>query len=603
MKIKKYITLILIASMISIILLPQPSMASKEKDNITTHTALLNAPGEIRYLNSSSFAAPIDQVRSLLRTQFVDQVSEETLNAATIGETLELLGDPYTSYMSAEEYSNFINPSFTGIGIYIEDKPEGVGVKSVIPESPAAGGGLQAGDIITQVREQGAEQWTSLSGLSLDQAGDYIRGQENTVVNLTVLRGNTLLEYTLTRKKIAIPPLEYSLLDGSTGYLDLGSFLNNESGSSTASLFTSALADLEKQRANGYIIDLRDNGGGYVSNALDIAGHFIGSQTAILTDYRNATIADKAYAHDELITKPMIVITNENSASASEILSAALKDYHVALFLGKNTYGKGCMQGMYYIFNENAPADYFKMTIARYRSPLGNTVDKVGIAPDIPLSVNDPLLAARLLLSASPQDENKSGLLKLSLSNQEFAISSSKARTAEYWPVMAEVLDSLNASCLMLEQSNEWAPVTPQALEARWPLYYPGYNLVSSLSKAANQEITIRFSEAFNPLSVNAANIELREKDSGQSIALSYETLSNTELKVQPVMPLVPGKTYWLLLHPGEDSITSTASSKLNSGYISVINCPSATAQSLRQLDSLTVKPEAGDPGFFPNLS
>lgn len=571
--------------------------------------ALLDSPEPMRQLNSSSYPSPVEQVRSILQGCYVDQVAEDILSAATIDEILELLGDPYTSYMTAGEYSSFINPSVTGIGIYMEENEAGVGIKSVLSGGPAAQGGLQGGDVITQVREQGTAQWTNLSGLSLDQAGNYIRGEENTVVELTVLRGGELLEYTLTRKKIEIPCLEYSLLDASTGYLELGSFLNNESGPSTDTLFSSALADLEQQGANHYIIDLRDNGGGYVDNAWSIAGHFIGNQLIYQKDYwhhekgQNVTEPVSATAHNELIDKLIIVLINENSASASEILSGALKDYHCALFLGKNTFGKGCMQTMYYIFNENAPADYLKVTIARYRTPLGNTVDKVGIPPDIPLTTNDPLLAARLLLSASPQDDNKNGLLKLSLSGQEFAINSNEAKKAEYWPVYAEILDSLNTSNLSLGQNNEWTAVNQQALEARWPLYYPGYHLVSNLSKSGNQEIKIRFSAAFDPSSVNSANVELREKDGGESLDLLYEAISDTELKVQPVQALLPGKTYWLLLHPGENAIVSSTGGKLNNGYITVINTPASTSQSVHQLKSFPAKFNNGDPGFFPNRS
>ena len=536
--------------------------------------AIIELPSH-RLAAYSSDSTPEEQVRYWLQHAYVDPVPERVLYAGSIDEMISALNDPYTSFMTLEQYNSFISPGVIGIGIYIESVPQGILVKSLIPDSPAEEGGLQAGDIITRVKEHQEENWISLAGLSTEQGGSFIRGPADSQVDLIILRGEQLLQFTLTRKKVEISPVISSLPDPTTAYIDLNTFFNSESQPSTASLFAEALQDLESQGAQGYILDLRDNGGGYVYIALDIAGFFIGDKPAM--QVRPLVTSDTALKHELLITKPLVVLINQNTASASEILSGALKDYNCALFLGQSTYGKGCMQSAYPIYNQGKLYGYLKMTTARYYTPLGHVVDQTGINPDITMNQSAPLLAARLLLSATVPSgsDSDSRMVKLINGNQEYGIDVTRAQQQEYWPVYSEIIDNAGSTRLMLPDSTGWIQASPEQLQAKWPLYYPGYHQVSTINKHPDESITISFSLAVDPASIVSQAIELREKESGKSLDLNFQLKNEKELQLTPQSPLQPGQEYWLIVHPGANGVRShDQHTPLSTGYITIIMVP-----------------------------
>lgn len=519
----------------------------------------------------SSDSTPEEQVRYWLQHAYVDPVPEKVLYAGSIDEMISSLNDPYTSFMTPEQYNSFISPGVIGIGIYIESDPQGILVKSLIPGSPAEEGGLQAGDIITRVKEHQAENWNSLAGLSTDQGGSLIRGPADSQVDLMIIRGEQLLQFTLIRKKVEIPPVITSLPDPGTACIDLNTFLNSESKPSTATLFAEALHDLESQGAQGYILDLRDNGGGYVHNALDISGFFIGDKLAM--QVRPLVTSDTAVKHELLITKPVIILINQNTASASEILSGALRDYNCALFLGQTTYGKGCMQSTYPIFNEGALYGYLKITTARYYTPLGHVVDQTGINPDIAINQSDPLLTARLLLSATaPGSGSNSRMVKLINGSQEYGIDVTRAQQEEYWPVYNEIIDNAGSTQFMLPDSTGWTQASPEQLQAKWPLYYPGYHPFPTINKHPGEPITISFSHPVDPASITSQGIELREKESGKSLDLNFQLKNEKELQLTPQTPLQPNHEYWLIVHPGANGPRSRdLHTPLSTGYITLV--------------------------------
>ncbi len=528
-----------------------------------------------RLLSYSSADTPEEQVRYWLQRFYVDPVSESVLNAESIDEMIRLLNDPYTCFLTPEQYNSFISPGQSGIGIYMEGVPQGILVKSLILGSPAEEGGVQPGDIIIMVKEHLAESWTTLAGFSADQGGSLIRGPAGSRVDLTVIRGNELLYFTLTREKIEPPPVVASLPDPDIALLELNTFLNNENKPATPALFSEALQDMESQCVKGYILDLRDNSGGYVDNALKIAGFFIGEQRAMLV--RPPVTSETAQKQELLITKPTVVLINQNTASASEILSGALQDYNCALFLGQKTYGKGCMQSICQIYNQGELYGYLKITTARFYTPLGHTVDRVGVVPDICIDLTDPMLAARLLLSATALTENNtdSSVVKLINGSQEYGIDLNRAQEQEYWPVFKEIINNVNSAYFMLPGHTGWVQASPEQVQAKWPLYYPGYHPFPVINKHPGEPVTIIFSHPLDPASVHEQSVELREKASGKSIGLNFQLIDSDKLQLIPQRPLQSGHDYWLTVHPGARGVCSHEQQlTLSKGYITTIVVP-----------------------------
>ncbi|MDD3364543.1 MAG: S41 family peptidase, partial [Syntrophomonas sp.] len=278
-----------------------------------------------------------NEVRELLRNDYVDPVQADVLNAPTIDAMLEKLGDPHTSFLTAAQYQDFNNSleqTFSGIGIYLDIVPEGVKVTGLVGGSPADKSVLQAGDIITSVGSH------SLKGLSSEEVIPLIRGPEGSTIQLLVQRDGVSFTVQVERRSIEVPSVIDEIKPFQIGYLRISSF-----GSETGQLFASSLEKLRRQNPSAYIVDLRDNGGGYVTAALDIAGYFISDEVAIQTQYRNGSPSlDRADKHNYIVDKPTIYLLNQNSASASEILAGAVKDYGQALIIGTQSYGKGSMQ-------------------------------------------------------------------------------------------------------------------------------------------------------------------------------------------------------------------------------------------------------------------
>lgn len=512
---------------------------------------------------------PQEQVRHWLQNYYVDAVPDQVLNAESIDEMINALNDPYTAFMTVEQYSSFTNPEVVGIGVYIESVAEGILIKSLIVGSPAEQAGLQSGDIIGWVKENQEGEWVSLAGLEAQEGSSLIRGPVGSQVDLKIIRQGQLLYFTLTREVLGPPPVSARLYDPATAYIDLNTFFDGENQPPVAAQFAEAVQDMESRGAQGYILDLRDNGGGYVHNALDISGFFIGDQRAMQVKPR--VTSETAVKHDLLITKPLVVLINQNTASASEIMSGALKDYNCAIFLGQRTYGKGCMQSVFPIYEQGDVYGYLTATTARYFTPLGHPVDQVGIEPHIIIYQPDPLPAARLLLSAIVPAENDgdSNVVKFINEEQEYRIDISQAQQPEYWPVYNEMIENAGSLELMLPDGAGWALADPAQVQAKWPFYYPGCYQFPSISKRIGEPITIKFSHAIDPASVQNRVIELFEKESGTSIDLAFDLKTTKELQVTPLGPLQPEQEYWLVIHPGSRGVCShDMQLTLSTGYI-----------------------------------
>lgn len=292
---------------------------------------------------------------------------------------LASLDDPYSKFMSKSEYleqNNSINSKITGIGVNISSVAGKIRIVNVMEGTPAQFANLLPEDIILAI--DGKE----VNGLSLSEVANLVKGPENSFVNLTILRNKDKLIKRVMRKEIKIKTVKSSVVDKNIGYIQITSFI----GSTTPNEFLEAL---EKTKdAEGLILDLRGNTGGLLPNAIFIANLFIPEGNIVSIVGRNGYKYDINAQDTELnINKPTVVLVDGNSASASEILSGALKDYNKAKLLGTKTYGKGMVQKIIPMPNETG----LNLTIAKYLTPKGSDINKKGISPDIEvaISIND----------------------------------------------------------------------------------------------------------------------------------------------------------------------------------------------------------------------
>lgn len=277
------------------------------------------------------------------------------------------LEDPYSSYMTAQEYESFEASAlgeYSGVGItFTEDFDGNYVIIEVAKDSPAEKGGLKAGDFIISAD---GKTYDDMELLSCD-----IRGKEGTQVKIGYIRDGEANEVTLTREKIVQHSVEYKMLDDDTGYISISSFIE-----STSDDFKKALSSVEADGAKNLILDLRNNGGGLVTSCVEIADAFLDKGTIVYVEDKNGNREDY-YAEDGKTGLNVIVIANENSASAAEILAAALKDNGVKI-VGETTFGKGVIQAT----SKFSDGSALKLTIMQYFSPEGHAIHEKGVTPD-----------------------------------------------------------------------------------------------------------------------------------------------------------------------------------------------------------------------------
>lgn len=327
--------------------------------------------GQIRY--DSAVGYHLDRflnIFNLVYLSYVEAVDPRILVDGAIAGMLAALGDPATEYLPPAQRAGFmerLEGLYGGIGAVMELQQGQVIVQNVFLESPAEKGGLRAGDSITAVDGR------PVTGLSLEEVVSLIRGEPGTAVTLTVERPGVDRPFTLrlVRELIRVRSVEYRVLEPRIGYLRIAAF---QSG--TAEEVRQALAALRAAGVTGLVLDLRDNLGGYVDQAVEVASMFIGTGPAVRVRGRNESqflSGSGTRSHLDLA-----VLVNENTASASEIVAGAIRDYLAGALVGVTTRGKGTIQSVYTLPDGGA----VKLTTARYLSPLGRTIDRVGLLPD-----------------------------------------------------------------------------------------------------------------------------------------------------------------------------------------------------------------------------
>ena len=344
--------------------------------SISLYTYFSNNPTTIS-LNSKdtseNITKKLEQYKKIIDKYYLGEIDEEKLTEGAIKGYIEGLGDPYTEYISKEDMEDYLDDTmgnFVGIGIYMikNTQYDKIQVLSTIKGSPAEKEGIQAGDLIVSVNG------TEYKADDMTIASNNIKGEEGTKVTLEILRGTEKLKYEIAREKVKVNQVEGKVLSNNIGYIKFTSF-----DETTAEDFKNQYQELAKKGIQSLIIDLRNNGGGIVDQALEIADYITTKDSVLLyeVDKNNKETVRKS-EKDPIINMPVIILTNENTASASEILAGALKDLGKAKIVGTKTYGKGVIQQILKLSDGSG----LKVTIEEYQTPNRNKINKVGIEPD-----------------------------------------------------------------------------------------------------------------------------------------------------------------------------------------------------------------------------
>lgn len=315
------------------------------------------------------------------------------------------LGDQFSRYLTPEEYQanqSFLNGQFAGIGASVQQKADQIVIAGILPGTPAQKAGLKAGDVIIAVDGQSTRGWTA------DDAVNHIRGKAGTQVRLDVSRDGQNLSVELTRQEINVPSVVSHVFDNRVLYIRIFDF-----GSRTATEFDQALKSNLKGSVTMVLLDLRDNPGGFVDAATDVISEFVSSgATTILVsrsgkdEVRNVTGNGRAYGN------PLVVLVNENSASASEITAGAIKDHKRGTLVGVKTFGKGSVQEDFLLRDGD-----LHLTIAYWLTPNHHSIEKTGITPDMTIKLSNA--QDEYAVDQSPNDFSRDTQLAAALARLE----------------------------------------------------------------------------------------------------------------------------------------------------------------------------------------
>jgi carboxyl-terminal processing protease len=324
---------------------------------------------------------PFWEAWDIVHEQYVDQpVDDEALMQGAIRGMMDGLGDPHSSYMDPNQFMDAQAPleGYSGIGAWVSTEGEFLTVIEPMKNSPAANAGLQAGDQIIAIDGE------DLTGIAPEVARLKVLGEAGTTVVLTIVREGVEEPFDLSviRDEITIPSVEYEMLENDIAYLALNSFSD-----SSVEEMRAALKDLMAQKPDGLIFDLRNNSGGYLLTAVDVASEFIDEGLITYEVYGDGSRDDYEASGEGLATKiPMVVLVNEWSASASELVAGAIQDYDRAPLVGVTTFGKGTVQNWIPLSNEEGA---IRVTVARYFTPEGRNITDVGLTPDYIVEISE----------------------------------------------------------------------------------------------------------------------------------------------------------------------------------------------------------------------
>lgn len=342
-------------------------------------------------------------IEACIDKYFLNETDASELETHVYKGLMEGLGDPYAEYYSKEEYEQLMEEDsgeYFGVGITVrEDSDTGyVIIDAVNKNGPAYEAGLQVGDIIMAVDGE------DTSKLGLQDTVKAIKGKKEPS-ELTIHRDHDSFEVKVDKSEIELESVTWQMLDGKIGYISIAQFVEN-----TFSQFEEAAAALEKEEMRGLVIDLRDNGGGLLTSCVDMVSQFLPKdQLIVYTEDKEGKRTEFNSVSEETLEVPLVILVNENTASASEIMSGCLKDYGLATLVGEKTFGKGIVQNVLPLSDGSA----IKMTVSKYYTPKGNNIHDVGIEPDVKVELSDKKwLKVRLNKATDTQLEKALELMK-----------------------------------------------------------------------------------------------------------------------------------------------------------------------------------------------
>ena len=357
------------------------ALAPRINPQVDTQPTVVESGTPVQVGSTEELFVPFWEAWQIVHEQYVDQpVNDEALMQGAIRGMMDALGDPHSSYMDPAQYSDAQAPleGYSGIGAWVNTEGEFLTIIEPMKDSPAEKAGLQAGDEILAIDGE------DMTGIAAEVARLKVLGEPGTEVVLTIRREGVEepFDVPVTRAEITIPSVEYEMLENDIAYVHLLTF----SDSSTEELHA-ALQELMTQDPKGLIFDLRNNSGGYLVTAVDVASEFIEEGLITYEAYGDGTRDDYDASGKGIATDvPMVVLVNEWSASASELVAGALQDYGRAQLVGVTTFGKGSVQNWIALSNNEGAV---RVTIARWFTPEGRNVSEVGLTPDVVVEISD----------------------------------------------------------------------------------------------------------------------------------------------------------------------------------------------------------------------
>lgn len=331
--------------------------------------------------NNEQLFKPFWQAWDIVHDEYVDQpVNDEEMMRGAIRGMMQSLGDEHSSYMDPQQFKQANAPlegEYEGIGATVDTSKDYLTIISPYPDSPARKAGLLPGDQIIKIDDE------DMTGISGDLVLRRILGPAGTQVKLTVLRKDQEpFDVTITRAKITLPSVESKMLDGKVGYVRLYTF-----GDKTTKDLRNALDTLLEQKPVGLILDLRNNGGGYLNTSVEVVSEFIGKGVVLNEEYGDGTRRAFNIKPGGRATEiPLIVLVNGGSASASEITAGAIQDYKRGKLVGETTFGKGSVQNWIPLDDDQGAV---RVTIARWLTPEGRQINKKGLTPDVEVKLTE----------------------------------------------------------------------------------------------------------------------------------------------------------------------------------------------------------------------
>lgn len=358
------------------------SILSAEGSNGSTN--LTTASDSDDSLMSKSVKLKLSRIKSIIDTYYLNEVDEEKMIEGMYKGLVSSLEDPYSVYYTKDEFAALMESSsgsYCGIGAYVSQDVK-TGVITIVKPfegGPAYEAGVLPGDIIYKVLGE------EVTGKDLSEIVGKMKGEEGTTVDIEIIRQGESepIKLTIERRTVEVPTISYEMLDDKVGYIQIAEF-----DEVTGPQFRSAIEDLDKQGMKGLVIDLRNNPGGLLDTVCDMLDRMLPEGLIVYTEDKNGTRTEEVKSTaDESFDKPLVVMINGNSASASEVFAGAIQDYGVGTILGTTSFGKGIVQSVIPLSDGSG----VKVTVSKYYTPKGRNIHEIGIEPDVVVELKDEL--------------------------------------------------------------------------------------------------------------------------------------------------------------------------------------------------------------------